>query len=299
MGNLKAIIRLGAIVLTLVLLGGLYFGVRYVQEEFDAEPQKREKRVQQLVSGQAVSNFVPGQEEFEQAARLVALEQMPQAVERLEFLRRIFPSSIYASEAGRMLGEIRMDHLLSLNHLENKKRYVVRRGDSYLKIARSHETSLSNMMMINGLLDLSSLHPGDELWVMPLNFSLRLKGKEQTISLLEDGKVIKVYSTKHWGLPRMSDRKRNGVLAAKAVEGPEGQMRRINDPRFRHEPKILTISLAGANFQLRPYPKQKQRLAEEGESWQPGRGIFLEPPELEELAMLLRRGNEVELYPAG
>ena len=60
---------------------------------------------------------------------------------------------------------------------------------------------------------------------------------------------------------------------------------------YRHATKVLGFK-AGRHFiQMRPVPERDEA--------DPGRGIFLMNSDMEELSMLIRIGNEVEIKPAG
>ena len=94
--------------------------------------------------------------------------------------------------------------------MSNKSLYEVKRGDSYLAIAARHETTLDLLVYLNGLMDLRSLQPKDELIVMPLNLKFLIDPNKKVLSLWDGERFLKEYS----------------LLA---VEGVEGELVSVAD----------------------------------------------------------------------
>ena len=226
----------------------------------------------------------PGAKVFEKAREMIAVGDLQGARDKLRTVVSIYPRSKAAPEARRIVGEMNLDELLSAGRMENKEIYKVKRGDSYLGIAGKHQTSLDMIMHLNGLMDLSSLQPGDELTVMPLNFRVLVEPHKKVLSLWDDGRFVREYSLlSAIGAPC-------GDMKTK-IEGKSGIVgdRRIPPAAagYRGSTKIMTLEKMA--LAITSMPKF------EGESEEDlAQGLYLAPADAEELALLLRPGNEVE-----
>jgi hypothetical protein len=140
------------------------------------------------------------------------------------------------------------------------------------------------IMHLNGLMDLRSLQPGDELVVMPLDFRILVEPNKKVLSLWDDGRFVREYPLLAVvGAP-------GGDLKTK-VDGKSGIVgdRRIppSADGYRGAIKLLSIEKVGAVITAMP-----EKGGEEEEDLAPG--LYLAPADTEELALLLRPGNEVE-----
>lgn len=225
----------------------------------------------------------PGAKVFDKAREMLAVGNLSGARDRLRTVVTIYPRSQAAPEARRIIGEMNLDELLSPGNLENKSVYKVVRGDSYLGITSKHQTSLDLLMYLNGLMDLKSLQPDDELLVMPLNFRILVEPKREILSIWDEGVFVKEYPLAAVVEPPGGDQKTK--LSGKS--GIDGS--RSYSPAtagYRGATKVLTVERMPLIITALPDGEDKDNLA---------RGFYLSPADMEELALLTRAGNEVEI----
>ena len=230
----------------------------------------------------------PGAKVFEKARELIAVGDLSGARDKLRTIVSIYPRSKAAGEARRIVGEMNVDELLSTARMGNKRVHEVQRGDSYLAIAGKHDTSLDMIMHLNGLMDLRSLQPGDELIVMPLDFSLLIEPGRKAMSVWDDGRFVREYRLKAVvGAP-------GGDMKTKIVgkSGFLGERRQSPaSPGYRGADKVLSMDRVPATICGMPGGEEV-----DPEALPPG--FYLDPADMEELALLLRPGNEVEFRSA-
>ena len=225
----------------------------------------------------------PGDLAFQRAIELVATGQLEEAEQKLLFIVNFYPSSNSAVEARRIVGELNLDRLLSTDHMEGKEVYVAKRGDSYHAIANRHQTTLDCIMHLNNLQRTDRLHPGDELVLMPLDFKVKVDVPRKRISLWKEGNFVKSYPIQ---ASRVGSEK--GVVRTRLknkIGEHDGRAYPPASLQYRNANKV--ISLSDRRLFIREMPEDT------GEEL--GRGFFLREPDMEELALVLRVGNEVEV----
>ena len=291
--SLVTLIRIvsGLLVLGVVIFTALL--VRHVREEplggvfgelvpvaFEAEP------VVELPAPSAdLPEIDPGAKVFERARELIAVGDLPGARDKLRTVVSIYPRSKKAPEARRIVGEMNLDEILSPAHMEGKTVYEVKRGDSYLGIAAKHQTSLDLIMHLNGLMDLGALQPGDELVVMPMNFRLVIEPLKGALSVWEEGRFVKDYPLVEVAGAPTADLK---TRIESKLASLDGKRFAPSSEGYRGAPKSLA---------LEKVPLTIAGLAADAEREEGGlaRGFYVAPEDMEELALLLRPGNEVEI----
>jgi len=240
------------------------------------------------VTGEGAPLVDPGELAFERAAELLAMAEVEEAREKLEFVVGVYPGSASAGEARRILGELNLDELLSTDVMDGKLVHEVERGDTFLGIAARYETTLDCIMHLNNLQRMDRLYPGDELVVMPLNFNVRVDVERRLLNLMREGRFLKVYELAD---VRVREGARGTVHTI--VEQKMGmvgdEMVAVMHEGYRSAEKVLTLARTGL---------QIREVADVSEE-EPGRGIYLRGPQMEELALLLRVGNEVEIRYGG
>lgn len=224
----------------------------------------------------------PGAKVFDKARQQIAVGDLAGARERLRTVVSIYPRSKAAPEARRILGEMNLDEWLSVAHMGNKSVYEVKRGDSYLGIAAKHDTSLDMIVFLNGLYDLGSLQPGDELVLMPLNLRVLIEPDREAISLWDGGRFLKEYEV------RRSVEVGAGAGKTKIASkmGFSGE-RRFSPATEGYRGASKVILLDKPALRIAPLP--------EDDADDLGAGLYLDGPDMEELALLTRPGNEVEI----
>jgi len=233
-------------------------------------------------SGAEMPDVEPGEKAYQKAVELVAMGNIVEAREKLENVVTVYPTSASASEARRIVGEINLDEVLSPDFKEGKQSYVVKKGDSYMKIAHETHSSLDCIMMLNGLTDFGGLRPGEDLIVMPLDFHILIEPVKKSLSLWQGGKFVKDYPI----VVRSQIPAQTTTIASKAaildakrlVPGNKG---------YRQSEKIIYLK---TKLEIHPLAH--------GDAAALSRGIYLKPSDMEELNLLTRDGNEVEIRSA-
>ncbi len=295
MNGILSLIKIFAAILVLVILGGLVFFLQKFRDEFADPAQATTKPLERIIEDNELTDFEPGQHEFNRGLEFIALQRLDEAREKLLFIQNLYPNSVNAPEARRILGEINLDEILSIENMANKKNHKVSRGEGYLRIANDHQTTLDCIMFLNGLTELESLHAGDELIVMKLDFKLIVNLSKRRVELFhrDDEKkehiFAKAYPIQSIDLGSLG----LGVFQTK-VSRKLGEIDSRTYPpthsKFRHALKVLGFYLKTRYVQFRPVPA--------ADAEDPGQGIFLKNSDMEELSMLIRVGNAVEIKSA-
>ena len=274
------IIKVIAAAIVLAVLAATFFLVERLREE-SAAPQLGV--VPEVPSGVALVK--PGEIAFDRARELLATGQFKEAREKLEFLVGVYPSSSRASEARRILGELNLDDLLSTEVMEGKVMYKVKSGDNFTRIAQSHDTTLDCIMHMNGLQRMDKLFPGDELVLLPLNFNIKIDIPRKLLSLYREGRLLKSYELLHAKTREGSGELRSKIGQKIGLLASGGSVSPVKFESYRNARKVLILDHRG--LQLREVTDSDQE--------EVSRGFFLSGADIEELALLLRVGNEVEV----
>jgi hypothetical protein len=244
------------------------------------KPQEQ-KEMGAMLDAADVPDIDLGEKAFQKAHQCLGAGNEVEARERFESVVTLYPSSSSAPEARRVLGEMNLDEVLSLRKMEGKVVHVVKPRESFLGIAGKHETTIDMIMHLNGMLDLQHLRPGEELVVMPLKFRLVIEPKRRALSVWDGGRFIKEYLALGIGGPALSAGKT--VVQSKGAE-VSGKRVQAHDKEYREA--LKSLHLAKPVVLIRQW---------NGVDEQPSNGILLKPEDMEELALLMRVGNEVEI----
>ena len=166
-----------------------------------------------------------------------------------------------------------------------------RSGEFPLNLAKEYETTLDCMMVVNNLNRLQ-IHPGDELYMVALNFNVRIDLKRKSLTLRRTisteprrDEFVKEYPIERFRLPSQSK-----VLVQTKVKDKKGMVgtRPVSTSTedYRESQKVIWLETGG--WQIRAMPEDSDELPE-------GDGFFLARADVEELALLLRVGNSVEI----
>lgn len=296
MNGIVTIVKICAFILVLGILGALVYFVEKFREDFSDPAKVTEKPLEEVIEDNDRIGFEPGQYEFNQALEMIALNEIDEAREKLNLIENLFPDSIHAPEARRILGEINLDEVLSVENMENKKIHRVSPGEGYLRIATENETTLDSIMFLNGLTEFGNLHAGDELVVMPLDFKLVINLPKKRVELYhrDQEKKEHVFAKDYPILKMNIGRLRAGPSQSKISQKfgeADGRSFPPTHESYRHATKVLGLNVGNTYLPLRPTPPENAP--------DPGAGIFLAPADMEELSMLIRVGNEVEVKSAG
>ncbi|BCU75678.1 LysM peptidoglycan-binding domain-containing protein [Luteolibacter sp. LG18] len=295
-----------AVLGVLGLTGGLVYHItvkplpffsKYVPNPTDVVPKGPDSDVSKMLDSADMPDVEPGEVAYQKAVELVAMGNIPEAREKLESVVNVYPSSASAADARRIVGEINLDEILSLDFKENKVTYDVKKGDSFMKISAATKCSLDCIMMLNGLTDFGGLHPGDDLIVMPLDYRILIEPQKKILSLwkLEQkegqpplAKFVKDYPLIHVQIPSNMAAQKTTIDSMSAYL--DGKKLAPGNKGYRQSEKI--IRLAKINLQIRPLAGGTDKDAAIP------RGLYLKPSDMEELYILTRVGNDVEIRPA-
>jgi len=236
----------------------------------------------------------PGAKVFEKATEMIAVGDLAGARERLKNVVNIYPRSKAAPEARRIVGEMNLDDLLSAVHMDGKEIHIVRPGESFLGIAAKHNTSLDCIMHLNGLMDLKGLQPGEELIVMPLELRVLIEPGRKALSLWKGGQFIKEYPLLS---ADMGSHKGGLVTKISSKSGISGD-RRVTPGMKDYRESEKVFALEKTSLQIRSAVEDKED-GDDNPATGPGPGFRLPVEDAEELALLLRPGNEVEIRSSG
>lgn len=183
-----------------------------------------------------------------------------------------------APECKKILEELKFKQIFD-PHAPDKTTYTVVRGDSLFTIARKTKSSADYIMAVNNVMNPSRLNVGDKFQIRHLNLKIVIDVKKKTLSLLDNGELIKVY-------PILALRS-TGVDTIKTIVKSESGMTGTGPvgPMSEYYPaadKRITLK-AGMTIE-----GTKNATA-------PSAGFFLTPENCNELSLLIIPGNEVEI----
>ncbi len=243
--------------------------------------------VRRKLSRKNTPEIVLGNPAFEKARSMLKKGEYDDARLKLEEIIVRYPGTPAEREAYRVLGEMRMDDLLEHRPDDGKFIYTVKRNDSYLKIVGEFDTNLDILMYLNGLTRIDRLRPKDKLVIMPLELSLKIIPHLNQLFLLdENGDVIKYYEpVVDMTMPKKrgeSDKVTTSVENVRAYKGRS----RVNITRGDYRESTKKIKILNPDIEI---------ISEDIEVDESFRGIILTKADMEELALLLRSSNVVEI----
>lgn len=268
-------------------LGGVF--EKLVPNPAEIVKPQTDTDVVEMLEAPEVPDAEPGELAFQKAGESIASGDLKEAREKLTTITNLYPTSAAAPQARRILGEMNLDELLSIESKEGKQTHVVVRGDSFAGIATKYKTSVDCLMYLNGLMEITGLQPGDDLIVMPLEFRLLIEPQKKVLSLWNAGKFVKDYPILRAEVPA------NLVAQTTTIDSKSATLdaKRIAPGAKGYRQSEKTIHLAKLPFQIRPLPATPA-----DKEAAPAKGLFLDPADIEELNLLTRPGNEVEIRPS-
>lgn len=244
--------------------------------------------VRRKLSSRNTPGIILGNPAFEKARSMLQASEYDNARLKLEEIIVKYPGTPAEKEAYRVLGEMRLDDLLEQRPNDGKYIYTVKHNDSYLRIVDEHDTGLDILMYLNGLTRLDRLQPKDKLVIMPLNLSLRIIPRLNQLFLVDvNGEIVKYYEP----LVDMKMPKKRGdsdkvLTTVENVRAYKGESR-VNITRGGYREAKKRIKILNPNIEI---------IGEDNKVDSSFRGIIVTKPDVEELALLLRRSNVVEIH---
>lgn len=240
----------------------------------------------------------PGARRFDAAVELIRVGQLDEGREALYLLLKQFPESPTCTEAKRIIGEINLDRLFSPTYLEGKVDYIVQPGDrGLLAIAQKHKTSLDAIVRLNGLRG-NTIHPGDHLLIMPVDFDFAVNVTEKTVMVLRQGRFFAQYPAVDVRLPAGFRLPAEIKLGAKSAS-VEGKPVTATDAAYMEADKLIPGSKPGVVLRTVPVARVVEAKAAPAEDVDSGMGIesgiFLKREDLEEVFAMARSGASLKL----
>ncbi len=264
-----------------------------VQKITNLAPEKDETQLVEIdelkkrISRRSSPEIVLGAPALRKAKQILSEENFDDAKVLLEEIVVNYEDAPAAIEAYRILGEMNLDELFEIRENDDRFiKYTVKRGDTYLGIVQDHKTNFDLMMLINDMTskNTSGLQPKQELLLMPLNFSLRIVPRKNQLFLMgTNGEVIKMYEP----IIDMTIPKKNGKLET-VMSGTAAYFNgsRVNATRGNYRESNKTIKIQNPSIEI---------TGETSSIPNSFKGIVLSKIDMEELVLLLRSGNKVEI----
>lgn len=232
----------------------------------------------------------PGARRFEQAVEKIRLGDLEGGKTALRTLVQQFPESATCREAKRIISEMNLDKLFSPTELDGKVEHVVQPGGSLNAIAAKFKTSLDMIARINGLRG-STIHAGDRLLIIPLEFDFVVHAAEKSVTILRQGRFFAEFEALEVRLPpafRVPSEMKLGVKSASL----EGKPVAPTDPQYLHAAKWVPTSRPGVV--LRSPPKEVE-VPEPSTQLPLEYGVFFKAADLEEVFALARSGASLSI----
>ncbi len=175
------------LLLALIIFGGAaWFGYNsFVKEDIAVKKEQRGE----VTPAPAPDISLP---EFQAAAQLRQEGKLTEARDALIAFIQKYPSGKHLDEARDLLGETKIEILLSRYPSPEKTEYVAKSGDVLAKIARKLKTTPELIMRMNNMSG-TMLHIGEHLLISHPDFSIVIQRKANLVVLLNHGVFFKQY----------------------------------------------------------------------------------------------------------
>ena len=158
--------------------------------------------------------------------------------------------------------------------------YTVQRGDTWIGLARRANCPLDYLMYLNQLFELKGLQVGQKVLLGKLDYRVEINAPQREVSLWKGDSFIKSYPI----LMQRDPGKENTATAVFSEMGMnEGQIVKVSSPVFAAADK--TILLGKGELVIGSALNGKM----------PKDGFYLKREDCNELSLLVRKGNEVNI----
>lgn len=206
----------------------------------------------------------------------------------LQFIDRN-PYSTVMNEAKKDLGEINTDIFFSQVESPEKTEYIVKSGDTLIGIASKTGTTTELIMRSNDLESIR-INIGDRYLIPQPDFSMTIDREKRTVTLLDHGNFFKEYAVQEWKVPTS---KSNAAVQGKVSEKiawKDGKRLRIEDPDYAGSARWVMTSVPGLTL----YAAASEGI-EVPASDIPPTGLGMAFPDMDEIAVLVRRGTPITI----
>jgi hypothetical protein len=278
------------------ILGGVYFWEKV------RKPEQELIDGLSLIKSEDVALPDPGKDMYEDAVVMLRDGKLDEAKGKLFSIMKYYPDSTRVTGARRIIGEFNLDRLLSSDPMPGKVIYEVKRGDSLNLIANRNASTIGFIMRANNMTN-TTIHPGEQMVVFPLKFSVIVNLSERTLTLTLDDQFFKEYPVDRVRLPV-------GVTAPFATEISdkvcyyENKRIVLSDSRVHFADKWIQTKRIGFVLAAAAEDDNGAAVASGGPAGRASgdesddeffAGVFLSPPDLEELFTLLRVSTPVSV----
>jgi len=240
--------------------------------------------------------------EFESCMALVKGGKVLEAREALAEFIEHNPQSTKLAEAKAQLGAINVDLFLSTKPAPDKEVYTVKSGDVLNRVATRMKSTpeliaRANKLQANAKENII-LRIGQQLTVPTAEFSLIIRKTAKTVTLLNRGKFFKEYSIRSVPASAAAPKKSSGAppkLSGKVNDkiawAPSGTRVIFTEKEHAEASHWIVVSVGGHTLYAEPDPGSDRKVTK------PPTGLGLAPEDVEELAVLLRKGDPVTVEP--
>jgi hypothetical protein len=288
--------------LTLAFLGGTLLAAWWFYENIDRPERRADARLRQREqAGTAGTLPDPSHPSYVKAIESLTAGEIDSAHAQLARMLDIYHDSPHAAEARRIIGEINMDRLFSRSPMPGKRDYVVKPGDSLLRIEKGSRTTIPFLRVLNRLSS-HVLQPGDRLVYQPLEFEIDIDLSRKVLTLHRQGaggtdrEFFKEYAVAAVALPPGTPKTLKTQIHEKAAWLGDKKIGPV-DPKYAFARKWMqtTSRPARPGLLLRPVSEHTAPPAPDDEEAKPAFGIFLDDGDLEELNTIIRPGTPLVL----
>lgn len=220
-------------------------------------------------------------DELEQARRLMQEQKGGEAVLLLQPF--VTDDGIAGREARQICGRVNVPRYLSRLHPAAKV-YTVRSGDNMARIAAQQKCPQDVIMMLNGIVEPSSLRVGQKLVLIPMRLRVEIRPIQREVSVWDGQQLVADYPI--IGMDEVpAGERRNEVTRVAAREGYINGLAVLpRSPQYPASERVVVL---------------ENGMALAGETNGHGAHVLrLEQKDANELALMLGIGNEVKLiYP--
>jgi LysM repeat protein len=278
----------------IVLIVAVFGSAAYWTYELFLRPQQELKEDKRLPPAPPPPD--PALPEFQKCVSLQKERKLLEARSALEQFIDHNPQSSKVEEAKDRLGEINTDIFFTNIQAPEKQIYLVKSGDVLNRVAQRLKTTPELITRENNLTG-TMLRIGQKLMVTPVEFSVVLSKRAMKMSLYNRGKFFKQYPIRSLP-PQQAAAKKTTPAAVQRVVGKvtekmawsqDGKRVIFSDKEYAGAAHWIVFSIPGNTLYSAPDEGSRQKVNK------PPTGIGLAPEHMEELAVLLSKGNPVTI----
>jgi LysM repeat protein len=277
----------------LALIVGIFGGAAYFAYDLFLKPQKQ--LAEEKLQPPPPPPPDPTLPEYE---KCLALQKSGDVLGARDALNRFigdYPHSSKADEAKDRLGEINIDFFLSSKPAPEKQLYVVKSGDVLTRVAAKLKTTPELIMRANNLSG-TMLRIDQKLMISPPDFAVAINKKEKRVTLLNQSKFFKHYPIRSLPVRPASAKpaaaapgKTTGKITDKIAWSEAGSRVSFSDKEYATASHWIVFSISGNTLYSQPDEESGQKVTK------PPTGLGMAPEHMEELAVLLSKGNPVTI----